>query len=409
MVALDKRLLGGEGGGVHGDGRAGHVVRPHPNAVHEVLVRRAHGDEGLVDLRCPSAQRRAGRRVCVEDDARLEGVHALHHPVVGHHALPNLNRPLSQGATPRAPVGHLQAAVVVVRIVVELGNQLAEAQQPHRRGRVEGEVGVDDELVGGHVAVRHPQVLGHVILELERREGHLLVEPHRKWQAERPNHHLRGQLPRHRLAVEHAPGHVIERMTVAHVHHRRGVHQARAVAGEREAWHHHPPDWAAVGVVFLGWPAYRRVERVNLDRKHAVIVDLDVALHIQGVDARLGERHVDHVDRRRTGKHIHYPRHKEVPNDWRPEQDSEAEEREQANDCAVGSAAKEPVRPAHAALPLLAMVLGKRRMLKVHRDGCLSSRRLAFFGRTSTITGAQTMDCALLDDGLGGLGNRRHR
>eukprot|EP00967_Tisochrysis_lutea_P042759 scaffold51492_cov32-Tisochrysis_lutea.AAC.2 len=57
---------------------------------------------------------------------------------------------------------------------LQLGNQLAKAKEAHGRSRVEGDVSVNEELVGRCVAVRHVQIAGAIVGELKRWERHLL-------------------------------------------------------------------------------------------------------------------------------------------------------------------------------------------------------------------------------------------
>merc|ERR1719224_329806 len=105
------------------------------------------------------AQRLARRVVCVEVDARLDGVHPLNHGVVVHVALAHLDV-----SCPKRRPGELETfrwaevGVVAGHVVVELCLEEAESLETHGRCGVKAHVRVNHELVGRRVAVRHLEV-----------------------------------------------------------------------------------------------------------------------------------------------------------------------------------------------------------------------------------------------------------
>mmetsp|Transcript_5670 Transcript_5670/g.16383 ORF Transcript_5670/g.16383 Transcript_5670/m.16383 type:complete len:662 (+) Transcript_5670:266-2251(+) len=363
VVALDEGVRRDKGGGVQGDARARHVVGALPDAVDEWRdVGRPDRDDGLVELGRPATERLARRVVCVEVDARLDGVHPLNHGVVVHVALAHLDV-----SCPKRRPGELETfrwaevGVVAGHVVVELCLEEAESLETHGRCGVKAHVRVNHELVGRRVAVRHLEVARGVVGQLNRWEGGLLVDGEREGDPHRPDGALAGHSPRHSVTVEHTLRHPVEGRGVGHVHHCRRIDDARAVALEREWRDHHPADRAAIRRAILGRAVDGGVEGIDVAPEGTRIVDLDNRgnLHIGCRWIRHGRRF--NVDRGGAGEHVEDGRHDDVPDNRDPEQRRKRNHRQHGVARSLDRAAEVAMRLLHA--PRLFV-----RLLLRHRD-----------------------------------------
>mmetsp|Transcript_37762 Transcript_37762/g.122102 ORF Transcript_37762/g.122102 Transcript_37762/m.122102 type:complete len:675 (+) Transcript_37762:219-2243(+) len=339
-----------KGGGVQGDARARHVVGALPDAVDEGRdVGRPDRDDGLVELGRPAAERLARRVVCVEVDARLDGVHPLHHGVVVHVALAHLDV-----SCPKRRPGELETfrwaevGVVAGHVVVELCLEEAESLEPHGRCGVEAHVRVNHELVGRRVAVRHLEVARGVVGQLNRREGGLLVDGEREGDPHRPDGALAGHSPRHSVTVEHTLRHPVKGRGVGHVHHCRRIDDARAVALEREWRDHHPADRAAIRRAILGRAVDSGVEGIDVAPEGTRIVDLNNRGNLHIGCRWIRHRRRFNVDRGGAGEHVEDGRHDDVPDDRDPEQRRKRNHRQHGVARSLDRAAEVAMRLLHA-------------------------------------------------------------
>mmetsp|Transcript_26515 Transcript_26515/g.77114 ORF Transcript_26515/g.77114 Transcript_26515/m.77114 type:complete len:668 (+) Transcript_26515:235-2238(+) len=346
VVALDEGVRRDKGGGVQGDARARHVVGALPDAVDEWRdVGRPDRDDGLVELGRPATERLARRVVCVEVDARLDGVHPLNHGVVVHVALAHLDV-----SCPKRRPGELETfrwaevGVVAGHVVVELCLEEAESLETHGRCGVKAHVRVNHELVGRRVAVRHLEVARGVVGQLNRWEGGLLVDGEREGDPHRPDGALAGHSPRHSVTVEHTLRHPVEGRGVGHVHHCRRIDDARAVALEREWRDHHPADRPAAGRALLWRAMDGGVEGVDVAPEGTGVVDFN-----DGGDPHAGlgwsaHRRVMDVDARCADEHVEHCRNNNVPDHRNPEQCRKRKKRQHRVAGGLHRAAKIAVR-----------------------------------------------------------------